>query len=63
MRRASALHPLALVLDDDRAPDLEFADAFLALVERGHRPAIALRSQTTAGALTRRGSTALHEPS
>ncbi|MGV9454385.1 glycoside hydrolase 5 family protein [Streptomyces sp. NPDC003635] len=54
---------LELVLDDDRTPDLDFADAFFALVEQGLRPAIVLTSQTTADALARRGITALHDPS
>lgn len=36
----------ALVLDDERTPDLDFADAFFALLDQGVKPAIVLRSQT-----------------
>ncbi|MFE1440187.1 cellulase family glycosylhydrolase [Streptomyces sp. NPDC058739] len=53
---------LALVLDDDRTPDLEFADTFFTLVAQGRRPTIVLRSRTTADALERRGITVLHNP-
>ena len=36
---------VALVLPDDRTPDLAFADAYFALIDQGTKPAIALESR------------------
>lgn len=45
----------ALVLADDRTPDLGFADTFIALVAEGVDPAVVLSSRTDPAALAARG--------
>lgn len=50
--------PTALVLPDGVTPDLAFADAFFALIDRGVHPAIVLAARSTdAGHLAARGIT------